>query len=193
MTEEVPALLTRIAGGEPQAARDLLPIVYTELRRLAAREMAHEAPGRTLQATALVHEAWLQLVGSDGGATQRWESRGHFFSAAARAMRQLLVEAARARGAQKRGGGHQRFALELVELSVEDPPPELIDLDEALQRFAELEPVAARLVELRFFAGLTQAEAAAALGLAATTAERHWVYARAWLYQALKGSGADEA
>jgi len=186
----VSRVLARIRAGEAQAAHELLPLVYAELRRLAAHQMAREAPGRTLQATALVHEAWLQLVGDAGELPSQWDSRGHFFGTAARAMRQILVEAARARGAAKRGGGRQRIALENLDLSVEDPPVELIDLDLALERFAAEEPTAARLVELRFFAGLTQAEAASALGLAATTADRHWAYARAWLSHAL--ADADE-
>ncbi len=185
MGESVSVLLDRIANGEARAAHELLPIVYAELRQLAAREMARESPGRTLQATALVHEAYLRLVGTSAPSDGRWESRAHFFSAAGRAMRQLLVESARARNAVKRGGGSRRHALELTELSIDAPPVELIDLDEALDRFARVHPMAARLVELRFFVGLTQSEAATMLGLSIRTADRHWEYARAWLYQAL--------
>lgn len=185
MSDSVSVLLDKIANGEPRATHELLPIVYAELRQLARREMAKESPGRTLQATALVHEAWLRLVGAADAKDGRWESRAHFFSAAGRAMRQLLVEGARARNAVKRGGGSRRHALELTELSVDAPPVELIDLDAALDRFAEVHPTAARLVELRFFVGLNQSEAATMLGVSVRTADRHWEYARAWLYQAL--------
>lgn len=185
MGEPVSVLLDKIANGEAHAAHDLLPIVYAELRQLAAREMAREAPGRTLQATALVHEAYLRLVGKSSSPEGRWESRAHFFGAAGRAMRQLLVESARTRNAAKRGGGSRRQALELVEPSIGAPPVELIDLDAALDRFARVHPMAARLVELRFFVGLNQSEAATMLGISIRTADRHWDYARAWLYQAL--------
>ncbi len=184
-------VLDRMRAGDARAADELLPLVYAELRQMAARQMAREGQGRTLQATALVHEAWLELVGDAGELPSRWDSRGHFFGAAARAMRQILVERARARAAAKRGGGRERLALEDLQLCVEDPPIELIDLDVALERFGAEEPIAARLVELRFFGGLTQAEAASALGLAATTADRHWTYARAWLYHALGAADGD--
>jgi RNA polymerase sigma factor (TIGR02999 family) len=173
-----------VGQGDPQGAERLLPLVYDELRTLASRRLGREAPGLSLQATALVHEAYLRLVGGDPG--RRWDGRGHFFAAAAEAMRRILVDRARDRRRLKRGGGRGRVDLDLGAVPLEAPGDDLIDLDEALSDLGREDPLCARLVALRFFAGLTQAEAADALGLARRTADRHWAYARAWLYERLR-------
>jgi RNA polymerase sigma factor (TIGR02999 family) len=170
--------------GDPQAAERLLPLVYDELRALASRRLGREPPGQSLQATALVHEAYLRLVGGDPG--RRWDGRGHFFAAAAEAMRRILVDRARDRRRLKRGGGRGRVDLDLGSVPLDGLDDDLIDLDEALTELGREDPLCARLVALRFFAGLTQAEAAGALGLARRTADRHWAYARAWLYERLR-------
>ncbi len=184
----VTSVLQAIARGEPHAAEQLLPLVYDELRELAARRMAHEAPGQTLQATALVHEAYLRLA---GGAECPWNSRGHFFAAAAEAMRRILVEAARRKGRVRHGGEHRR--VDLDDIPAEQPAEDLLAIDEALTRLARLDPVRAELVKLRFFAGLTMPEAAAALGVSLATAERYWTFARTWLYTQLGGENSDPA
>jgi RNA polymerase sigma factor (TIGR02999 family) len=179
-------ILSDIKPGDPRAAEQLLPLVYDELRRLAARRLAREKPGQTLQATALVHEAYLGLVG--GGRGRSWEGRGHFFAAAAEAMRLILVNRARDKGRAKRGGGLRRVDLADVELGYDEGDGlDVLALDEALTRLVDEEPDCARLVKLRFFAGLTQEEAAEALGVTRRTADRYWAYARAWLLQALEG------
>jgi RNA polymerase sigma factor (TIGR02999 family) len=170
--------------GDPQAAERLLPLVYDALRRLASRRLEREAPGQTLDATALVHEAYMRLVGGDPG--RRWEGRAHFFAAAAEAMRRILVDRARARRRLKRGGRLGRVDLDSGSASLDNPGDDLIDLDLALEELAREDPLCARLVALRFFAGLTQGEAAEILGLARRTADRHWAYARAWLYERLR-------
>jgi RNA polymerase sigma factor (TIGR02999 family) len=175
---------TAIEGGEPRAAERLLPLVYDELRTLASRRLGREAPGQSLEATALVHEAYLRVVGGDPG--RRWDGRGHFFAAAAEAMRRILVDRARDRRRLKRGGGRGRVDLDLGSVPLDGPDDDLIGLDEALTDLGREDPLCARLVALRFFAGLTQAEAAEALGLARRTADRHWAYARAWLYERLR-------
>ena len=180
---EASRLTSAIEQGDPHAAERLLPLVYDELRALASRRLGREAPGQTLQATALVHEAYLRLVGGDPG--RRWDGRGHFFAAAAEAMRRILVDRARNRRRLKRGGGLGRVDLDLGSVPLDAPGDDLIDLDEALTELGREDPLCARLVALRFFAGLTQAEAAEALGLARRTADRHWAYARAWLYERL--------
>jgi RNA polymerase sigma factor (TIGR02999 family) len=182
---EVSRLLSAARQGDPHAAAQLLPLVYDELRRLAARRLAHEAPGQTLQATALVHEAYLRLVG--GGQADRWDDRGHFFAAAAEAMRRILVESARRRRSLKRGGDRAREGLDVEEIAVPAPREDLLALDEALDRLAALDPVKAELVKLRYFAGCTIAEAAGLLNISTATAERHWAYARAWLHQEVAG------
>ena len=174
-----------IAEGDPQAASQLLPLVYDELRRLAATKMAHEKPGQTLQATALVHEAYLRLV--DQEQAQHWNSRRHFFAAAAEAMRRILIENARRKRAGRHGGGRRRERLERLELAAVVPPDplDLLDLDGALTRLAAEDSEAARLVELRYFAGLTLPQAAEVLGLSPRSADRLWAYSRAYLYRAL--------
>jgi RNA polymerase sigma factor (TIGR02999 family) len=184
----VTRLLDAAAAGDPKAAADLLPLVYDELRKLAAARLAAEAPGQTLQATALVHEAYLRLVGGERrGSSPPWDNRAHFFAAAAEAMRRILVDAARRKHALKRGGDRQR--IDLDQLAATDPGPgaDLLDLDDALTRLAAAEPQAAELVKLRYFAGLTIPEAADALGVSPRTADTLWAYARAWLLRALGG------
>jgi RNA polymerase sigma factor (TIGR02999 family) len=183
---EVTRILSAIERGDPHAARQLLPLVYDDLRRLAAQRLAREAPGQTLQPTALVHEAYLRLV--DTEEARRWNSRGHFFAAAAEAMRRILIDAARRKRRPKHGGDRRRVALDEV-CSTEDPREGLLALDQALARLAEQEPAKAELVKLRYFAGLSLDEAAACLGISPSTAKRHWAVARAWLFAALSGSG----
>jgi RNA polymerase sigma factor (TIGR02999 family) len=182
---EVTRILSAIDQGDPHAAAQLLPLVYDELRQLAARKLAHEKPGQTLQATALVHEAYLRVVDVDKN--QTWNSRGHFFAAAAEAMRRILVEKARQRGRLKRGADHQRLDLDAVELSVPKVPEDVLALDEALTELTRKHPQKAELVKLRYFAGLTVAQAAEALGIGTSTADRYWTYARAWLYRRIVG------
>jgi RNA polymerase sigma factor (TIGR02999 family) len=185
---DVTPILSAVEGGDAQAAEQLLPLVYDELRRLAAQRLSLENPGQTLQATALVHEAYVSLVGSEPG--RGWESRAHFFAAAAEAMRHILINRARDKGRLKHGGGRHRVDLDRAELGYETDGLDLIALDEAITRLAAEEPECAKLVKLRFFAGLTQAEAAEALGVTRRTADRYWAYARAWLLHALGGGGA---
>ena len=181
---EVTRVLSAIEKGDPGAADQLLPLVYDELRALAARRLAHEAAGQTLQPTALVHDAYLRLV--DGGREQPWNSRRHFFAAAAQAMRRILVERARARGSLKRGGGRER--LDLDEITVDSPErsDDLLALDEALTRLAAAEPQAAELVHLRYFAGQTMGDAAKLLGLSLRSSHRLWAFAKAWLLRELE-------
>ena len=181
-------ILNAVADGDPTAANDLLPLIYAELRELAAQRMAHETPGHTLQPTALVHEAFLRLVACPStrdGDRRHWESRGHFFAAAAEAMRRILVENARRKNTVKHGGNRRRLSLEEFH-RVSESPTDLLELDEALTQFAIEEPAKAQLVQLRFFAGLTIPDAAATLGISHATAERWWTYARVWLYNALR-------
>jgi RNA polymerase sigma factor (TIGR02999 family) len=187
---EVTRILQAAQRGEPQAAEQLLPLVYDELRRLAARKLAHERPGQTLQATALVHEAYLRLVGNEpsptlsseaGSHAPDWNSRSHFFAAAAEAMRRILVESARRRASLKRGGQWQQQPLEDVAVESGFDHDKLLVLDEALTRLEAIDSVKGRLVKLRYFAGLKQDQAAEMLGISVATAERHWSYARAWL------------
>jgi RNA polymerase sigma factor (TIGR02999 family) len=168
-----------LAHGEAKPARELLPLVYDELRRLAEQRMARESPGQTLQATALVHEAYLRLVGGDPD--KPWDGRGHFFAAAAEAMRRILVESARRRHRLKRGGHRGRVDLDAAQPAAPETDDDLLALDEALEKLAARDPVKAQLVQLRVFAGVTLAEAAGILGLSASTADRYWAYARAWL------------
>ncbi len=182
--DETTRLASAVEHGDPGAAERLLPLVYEELRTLASRRLGREAPGQSLQATALVHEAYLRLVGGDPG--RHWDGRAHFFAAAAEAMRRILVDRARDRRRLKRGGGLGRVDLDMGSVPLDAPGDDLIDLDEALTDLGREDSLCARLVALRFFAGLTQAEAAEALGLARRTADRQWAYARAWLYERLR-------
>jgi RNA polymerase sigma factor (TIGR02999 family) len=182
---EVTRILSAIEQGDPHAASQLLPLVYDELRQLAAHKLAQEKPGQTLQATALVHEAYLRLV--DVERAQHWDSRGHFFAAAAEAMRRIVVEAARRKGRAKHGGGRERVEVELADLPTRLPPDDLLALDDALGRLEQIDPVKARLVTLRFFAGLTIEQAAETLNISRVTAHRYWTFARAWLHQQMTG------
>lgn len=181
---EVTRILAAIDQGDTQAAEQLLPLVYDDLRRLAAHKLAREKPGQTFDATALVHEAYLRLVGGQGE-PRPFQGSGHFFAAAATAMRRILIDHARRKQAQKHGGGLHRQDLDVVAAPV--PDEELLALDEALTKLATQDPVKARLVELRYFAGLTGEQAAQVLGISPTTADRHWAYARAWLRAEVRG------
>ena len=182
---DVTRILSTIEQGDPQAAEQLLPLVYDELRKLAAQRLRQEQSGQTLQATALVHEAYLRLV--EGGPAAHWNSRGHFFAACAEAMRRLLVNRAQEKRCLKRGGGWKRVALDALAVVDDASDEDLIALDDALERLARESPVCAELVKLRYFAGLSIREAADALGISPATAKRHWVYARSWLYGRLQG------
>jgi RNA polymerase sigma factor (sigma-70 family) len=214
---DVTRILSQIDAGDPHAASQLLPLVYDELRKLAAARLAQEKPGQTLQATALVHEAYLRLVARPDGEKERrregeteqvqeldqdrsvppslppsvaaFDSRGHFFAAAAESMRRILIDRARERNRHKRGGGWQRVNLDSIEVALDTPAEDLLALDEALAQLAEHDKLAADLVNLRFFAGLSLGEAAEALGLPRRTADRQWAYARAWLFDRLSGTG----
>jgi RNA polymerase sigma factor (TIGR02999 family) len=184
---EVTQILNELERGEKQAANKLLPLVYDELRKLATQKLAQEKPGQTLQSTALVHEAYLRLVGPAN--VDGFASRCHFFGAAAEAMRRILVEGARRKGRLKHGCGHQRVDLESCCLVSAAPPLDLLALDEALSRLAETEPAKVELVKLRFFAGLTMPEAATALDISLATTERYWTFAKSWLYAELANDG----
>jgi RNA polymerase sigma factor (TIGR02999 family) len=202
MNNDVTRILSAIDGGDPSAAAELLPLVYDELRKLAAQRMAAERPGQTLEATALVHDAYLRLVGGDvggGGGGQHWNGRGHFFAAAAEAMRRILVERARRAGRVRHGAGRKRVTLAGADLEQlgsavacdadDGAADRLLALDAALTRLAEVDPAAAAVVKLRHFAGLSIADAAAALGVSVRTANRHWAYAKAWLFRQLDDAG----
>ena len=176
---DVTQILSQIQQGDPSAAEQLLPLVYEELRKLAAAKLAQEKPGQTLQATALVHDAYIRLV--DVEKAQNWDSRGHFFAAAAEAMRRILVDVARHKSAAVHGGDKHRFELDDADLISRATPERIVALDEALSKLAEEDPVAAELITVRMFAGLSVEEAAGAIGMSRATAYRHWTYARAWL------------
>ena len=178
--DQIEAAIADLREGRPHASERLLPIVYEHLRRLARARMANVPPGNTLQPTALVHEAYLRLAGSKD---PRWDGRGHFFAAAAEAMRQILVDQARRKGSIKRGGDRQRVELDGVELPIEPPSDDLLDLEAALTALAERDPVKADVVKLRYFAGLDRDEIAATLDISPRTVDRHWVYARTWLHR----------
>lgn len=180
---DVTRILEAAQNGDPTAAHQLLPLVYEELRRLAAAKMGQEKPGQTLQPTALVHEAWLRLVGSE---SQRWENRAHFFAAAAEAMRRILVEKARRRQRLRHGGGQQRVDLDEIAIMAPESDERLLQVHEALDRLAAEDKVKADVVKLRFFVGLTDREVADALGLSERTVERHWAYAKPWLFRQIR-------
>jgi RNA polymerase sigma factor (TIGR02999 family) len=182
---EVTCVLSAIEQGDPHAAEQLLPLVYDELRRLAAQKLAQEKPGQTLEATALVHEAYLRLV--DGDQAKHWNSRHHFFAAAAEAMRRILIEQARRKLRVRHGGARKRLDLDRLDPAAEECGEEILAVDEALERLAAEDATVAEVVKLRYFAGLTIEETAAALGISVRTANRHWAFARAWLYQQLSG------
>jgi RNA polymerase sigma factor (TIGR02999 family) len=186
---EVTRILEAVGQNDQQAAAELLPLVYDELRKLAAQRLVQEKPGQTLQATALVHEAYLRLVGSDDG--RDWNSRGHFFAAAAEAMRRILVEQARRKHRVRHGGGRRRLSLDQLDLADEQGANDFLDLDEALQRLAVENAAVAAVVRLRYFTGLTSEQTAKALGMSLRTANRHWAFARAWLYQQLSAAAAE--
>jgi RNA polymerase sigma factor (TIGR02999 family) len=189
---DVTRLLEAAAAGDRKAAADLLPLVYDELRKLAARRMAAESPDQTLQPTALVHEAYLRLIGLSDD--RRWDNRGHFFAAAAEAMRRILVDAARRKTRERHGGGRERLDLEHIDPAAPDPRHDLLELDRSLTRLAAQDPQAARLVELRYFAGLSIPDAAEVLGISPRTADRVWAFARAWLHRDLTdGSAGSDA
>jgi RNA polymerase sigma factor (TIGR02999 family) len=184
---EVTRILSAIEQGDPHAAEQLLPLVYDELRKLAAQKLTQEKPGQTLQATALVHEAYLRLV--DVEKAQHWHSRGHFFAAAAEAMRRVLIDGARRRRTRRRGGQARRQALSGLEAAVPGSDDEMLAVDEALERLQQLDPTKAELVKLRYFGGLSIPEAAQALRVSMTTANRYWTFARAWLHEELAAGG----
>jgi RNA polymerase sigma factor (TIGR02999 family) len=183
--KDVTRILSAIEQGDPQAAEQLLPLVYDELRKLAAQKLAQEKPGQTLQATALVHEAYLRLVDPDQA--EGWDSRGHFFAAAAEAMRRILIENARRKRAEKHGGDRKRQDLDGVEIAIGGPSEDLLALDDALTQLVAEDPVKGELVKLRYFAGLSVEEAARVLGISRATADRFWHYAKVWLFCALRG------
>jgi RNA polymerase sigma factor (TIGR02999 family) len=194
---EVTRILTAIEQGDPHAAEQLFPLLYDELRQLAAQKLAHEKPGQTLDATALVHEAYLRLVAAEHGETtpaseRCWANRRHFFAAAAEAMRRILIENARRKGRDKHGGGRRREYPDLDALKAGGPAEELLALHEALEQFAACDSIKAKLVELRFFAGLTLEQAAECLDISLSTADRAWRYARAWLYTAMAGDDSEK-
>ena len=188
---DVTRILSQIQDGDPQAAAKLLPLVYDELRKLAAVKLAQEKPGQTLQATALVHEAYVRLV--DGQKVHQWNGRSHFFGAAAEAMRRILVENARGKMAFKRGGQLQRVNLEQAATLDSQPLEDLLALDEALDKLRQEDPVKAKLVELRYFAGLTVQQTADLLGISRATADRYWAYAKVWLFAAISGEDPGES
>jgi RNA polymerase sigma factor (TIGR02999 family) len=187
---ELTRILHSIDSGDPKGADELLPLVYQELRQLAAHKMANEAPGHTLQPTALVHEAWLRLAGSE---SQRWQNRAHFFGAAAEAMRRILIDNARRKRTIRHGGEHERVEFEGVEIPAAADDDELLAVNEALEKFAAIDNQKAELVKLRYFVGMTIEEAAEASGISVATAKRHWAYARAWLHQEIRGQNTRKA
>jgi RNA polymerase sigma factor (TIGR02999 family) len=184
---DVTQILVQIESGDANAAAQLLPLVYDELRKLAARRLADESPGHTLDATALVHEAYVRLL--DAEHKQRWDSHGHFFAAAAEAMRRILIDQARKKRSLRRGGSARRLALEQIQPAVISQDDDVLALDEALRRLEDLDRTKAELVKLRYFAGLSIPEAAKALGVSVATANRYWAYARAWLHEELQSDG----
>ncbi len=191
ITDDITLILDRLERGETAAADELLPLVYEELRKLASTRMTHERPDDTLQATALVHEAYLRLVATNRD--QPWDNRGHFFSAAAQAMRRILIDRARDKSREKRGASRQRIDLDAIALALDTPPEELLALDEVLEQLDAAHPECGDLVRLRFFAGLSLADAAATLGIPPRSADRNWAFARAWLHRRLSEEKAPHA
>jgi len=183
LMSEFTRVLDQVQQGKENAADELLPLVYEELRKLAAHKMAGEAPGQTLQPTALVHEAWLRLTGAEN---KSWDSRGHFFAAAAEAMRRILIERARAKRRLRRGGRGERIPLDHVTIASDDPPETVLAINDALERLTARDPFKADVVKMRYFIGLSQDEIAHALGVSEPTVRRHWAIARAWLYAEMK-------
>jgi RNA polymerase sigma factor (TIGR02999 family) len=193
---EITQILSAIEQGQPQAAEELLPLVYDELRRLAAEKMAQEKPGQTLEATALVHEAYMRLVANAAGKSEQapaWNSRGHFFAAAAEAMRRILVENARRKRGPRRGGAYQRVSLDDAVSCTHEPADDLLSINDALDQLAQEDPKKAELVRLRYFIGLSVQESADLLGISRATADRYWAYAKAWLYCAISGEDTPQA
>ena len=186
-------ILNAAAPPDPREADQLLPLVYDELRKLAAQRLVHEAPGQTLEPTALVHEAYLRLVGEQQGASPTWNSRGHFFAAAAEAMRRILIERARNKLSQRRGGGRQRQPLNEADIATPEPADDVLAVNEVLERFEQVDPLKAKLVKLRYVAGLSIPQVAEALDVSTSTADRYWAYARAWLHAELKKGDRDTA
>ena len=186
MKHDVTQILNAIDQGDARASEALLPLVYEELRKLANARLSNEKTGQTIQATGLVHEAYLRLIGPESSMDHGWDGTGHFFAAAAEAMRRILIDRARAKNTLKRGGGGRRIALDSAILALDECPAELIELDEALEKFAAVDTQKAELIKLRFFAGLTLKQAAGLLGISLSTAERQWAFARAWLYNELR-------
>lgn len=187
---DVTQLLSAIDAGDPRAGDQLLPLVYEELRKLAAAKMAQEMPGQTLQATALVHEAWLRLGGMESA--QAWNSRGHFFGAAAEAMRRILVDAARRKGRQRHGGGMERVPVDQIEIAAALPEDRLVQVSDALEEMEKEAPEAAQVVKLRYFAGLTREQVADNMGISLRSAERQWTWAKAWLFQKIRSRETPE-
>ena len=181
---DVTRILDRVHEGDPTAAEELLPLVYQELRKLAAQKMAHEIPGQTLQPTALVHEAWLRLIGTED---IKWNGRAHFFGAAAEAMRRILIESARRKRAQRHGGGQARLNIDEMEVASPAMDDQMLEVNDALEKLAARDKQKAELVKLRYFAGFTTEEAAEILGISVPTAGRWWTYSRAWLYKEIEG------
>jgi len=188
---DVTQILGKIESGDQQASEELLPLIYTELRKLAAAKLAHEKPGQTLQATALVHEAYVRLV--DGDRVQKWESRGHFFAAAAEAIRRILIEQARRKAGPKAGGDFHRIEMQDIASDTGGPNVDLLSLNEALDDLEAVDPRAAKLVKLRFFVGLTRQEAAQALGISVATADNDWAYAKGWLHVQMSDESVSDA
>lgn len=188
---EVTRILCAIERGDPHAAEQLLPLVYDELRKLASQKLAQEKPGQTLQATALVHEAYLRIA--EDGQASHWNSRAHFFAAAAEAMRRILIDQARRKLSQRGGGNFQRHSIDDREIEAPEPAVDLLAVHEALEQFERVDATAAQIVKLRYFAGLTIPQAAEVLGISTSTADRSWAYARAWLHTALKRDADDGA
>jgi RNA polymerase sigma factor (TIGR02999 family) len=186
MNPEITQILTAIDQGDPRASEELLPLVYDELRKLANVRLSHEKAGQSIQATGLVHEAYMRLVGPVETGNVEWDGRGHFFGAASEAMRRILIERARSKATLKRGGDHQKIQLDWDLIALDENPAEFLALNDSLERLIEVDALKGQLVQLRFFAGLTLQQAAVSLGISLSTAERHWAFARAWLYSDLK-------